>query len=65
MSQLRFNKEGVLIPQKIRYDIKLDERDKELIDEFIKDECNFKIKHNSEGDPEFNEKNKEEKRFEK
>ena len=62
MAQLRFDKNGVLIPQKIRYDVKHDERDKEIIDGFIKDKCNFKIKHNSEGDPEFNEKNKKEKR---
>lgn len=42
MAQLKFNKKGVLIPQKISYDVKHDERDKEFIDRFVKKEKNNK-----------------------
>ncbi len=42
MTQLKFNKKGVLIPQKITYDVKHDERDKEVIDRFVKKEKNNK-----------------------
>ncbi|HUS48633.1 MAG TPA: hypothetical protein VMZ91_00570 [Candidatus Paceibacterota bacterium] len=41
MTQLKFDKKGSLIPQKIRYDIKHDERDKEFIDKHMKDESKF------------------------
>jgi len=58
MAQLKFNKEGKLIPQKISYDVKHNERDKEFIDEYVKDECNFEIKYNNKGDFKFIKKNK-------
>lgn len=32
MTQLKFDKKGFLIPQKINYDVKHDERNKEIID---------------------------------
>ena len=54
MTQLKFDKKGILIPQKINYDVKHDERDKEFID----NECNFEIKYNKKGDFKFIEKNK-------
>lgn len=53
--------DGSLIPQKINYDIKHNERDKEFIDEYMKNKCNFEIKYNNKGDFKIIEKNKEEK----
>ena len=53
MAQLKFDKKGFLIPQKINYDVKHSERDKEFID----NECNFEIKYNKKGDFKFIEKN--------
>jgi len=58
MTQLRFDEEGVLIPQKINYDIKHNERDREFIDEYIKKKTDFRIDYDHEGDPIFKEKNK-------
>ena len=57
MAQLKFNKKGLLIPQKINYKVKHNERDKEFIDKYIESECNFKIKYDKKGDFKFIEKN--------
>lgn len=59
MTQLKFDKKGFLIPQKIRYDVKHKERDKEFIDKFIKKKTNFRIDYDHKGNPIFKEKNKE------
>lgn len=60
MTQLKFDKKGFLIPQRINYDIKHNERDKELINKYIENECNFKTEYNNKGEPKFVEKNEEE-----
>lgn len=36
MTQLKFDEKGCLIPQKISYDVKHNERDKEFIDMYLK-----------------------------
>ena len=61
MAQLKFNKKGVLIPQKISYDVKHDERDKELIDIYLKEKIDFQIDHDNEGNAIFVKKEKNNK----
>ena len=53
MSQLRFNKNGLFIPQKTKYLIKHNELDKEFIEKYINDECNFKVSYDNEANPIF------------
>lgn len=53
MAQLRFNKEGFLVPQRVSYDIKHNEKYIELIDKYIRDECDFRVKYNDKGEPRF------------
>lgn len=61
MAQLKFNKKGVLIPQKITYDIKHDERDKELIDRYLKKKTDFQTDYDNEGNAIFVKKEKDNK----
>lgn len=56
MTQLKFDKKGFLIPQKINYDVKHNEKDKELIDKYIKKKTNFRIDYDHKGNPIFKEK---------
>jgi len=58
MTQLKFDKKGCLIPQKIRYDVKHHERDEAFIDKYIKKKANFQIDYDHKGNPIFKEKNK-------
>lgn len=53
MAQLRFNKRGFLVPRGISYDAEHNERYRELIDKYIRDECNFRVKYNDKGDSRF------------
>lgn len=53
MVQLKFDKEGVFIPQKINYDVKHNEKDEELIEKYIKNNCNFKIDYDNDANPIF------------
>jgi len=56
MTQLKFDaKTGRLLPQKVRYEIKHSELDEETIEKYIKNECNFEVKCDNEGDLIFNE----------
>lgn len=57
MTQLKFDKKGILIPQKIKYNVKHNERDKEFIDKYIKKKTNFQIDYDHKGNPIFKEKN--------
>lgn len=59
MPNLKFDENGSLISQKVNYTIKHDETDEELVDNYIKNECNFKIEYNKEGKTEFTEKEKD------
>lgn len=61
MTQLKFNKKGCLIPQKIRYDVKHNERDKAFIDRYLKKKTNFQIDYNNEGNATFVKKEKNSK----
>lgn len=61
MTQLRFNEEGILIPQKINYDVKHDERDKEFIDEYLKERSDFLIDYDNKGNAIFVKKEKNNK----
>ena len=58
MGQLKFDRNGVFIPQIVKLNIKCDELDEEMIDKYINKECNFKIEHDSKGNPTFNKKGK-------
>jgi len=55
MTQLKFDEKGALIPQKISYAIKHSELDEETIEKYIKNECNFEVKYDNEGDLIFND----------
>jgi len=59
MSQLKFDKNGVFIPQLVKLNVKRNELDEEMIDEYINKECNFKIEHDSKGKPIFKKKEKD------
>ncbi len=61
MAQLKFNKKGILIPQKISYDVKHNERDKELIDRHLKRKTDFQIDYDNEGNAIFVKKEKNNK----
>ncbi|MBA7516655.1 hypothetical protein ES705_08703 [subsurface metagenome] len=39
MGQLKFDKKGVFIPQRIKFSIKHNELDEEMIDNYVKKEC--------------------------
>jgi len=58
MSQLKFDKNGVFIPQKIKFKIKRSELDEEFIEKYIENNCNFKIKYDNEANPIFVKKNR-------
>ncbi len=59
MDQLKFSEEtGELLPQKVTYTVKHDEADEESIDIYIKNECNFKIEYDNEGELLFKQKTK-------
>lgn len=63
MTQLKFDKKGVLIPQKIKFDVKHNERDKEFIDKYLKRKTDFQIDDDNKGNAIFVKKknNKEDK----
>ena len=61
MTQLKFDKKGIFIPQKIKYDIKHNERDKELIDKYLKKKTNFQTDYDNEGNAIFVKKEKNNK----
>lgn len=58
MDQIKFDEKGYLIPQKVNYTIKRNEMDEVSIDIYIKNECNFKIEYNNEGELLFKQKTK-------
>lgn len=60
MSQLKFDKNGLFIPQKAKYIIKHNELDEEFIEKYINNECNFKVSYDNKADPVFIKKNKKE-----
>lgn len=49
MSQLKFDKNGVFIPQKISYKLKKDERTEEMLEEYIKKKANYQINYDHKG----------------
>lgn len=50
MAQLKFDKKtGKLSPQKVNYVIKHNEWDEEIIDNYIENNCNFKIEYDKQG----------------
>lgn len=55
---MKFDKNGNLIPQKIKFDIKHDELDEDVFDKYITDECNFKIKYDKKENATFVKKEK-------
>ncbi len=57
MTQLKFNKKGLLIPQKISYKVKHNERDKEFIDKYLNGKTNFQINYDNKGNATFVKKN--------
>lgn len=58
---MKFGKNGNLIPQKVRYKIKHNELDEEIIENYVENECNFQIKYNKEGEPRIIKENENEK----
>ena len=55
--KMKFDKKTrKLLPQKIKYAIKHDEVDEEIINKYIENECNFRIEYENES-PKFTKKN--------
>ena len=53
MSQLKFNKNGVFIPQIVKINIKRNELDEEMIEKYIKEKINFQVNYDHKGNPIF------------
>ena len=64
MSHLKFDKNGLLKPQKINFIIKHNESDEEFIDKYFESECNFRVDYDNEGNPIF-KKEKQNRKEEK
>lgn len=58
MGQLKFDRNGVFIPQKMKFIIKHDILDEEMINEYVNNECNLQIEYNKRGAPYFIKKKK-------
>lgn len=58
MVQLKFDRNGVFIPQRINYKLKKDEEKEEMIEKYIKRKTNFQVDYDNEGNPTFNKKGK-------
>lgn len=56
--ELEFNKNGRLIPQRIKYVITHEEETQDIIDKYINNSCNFQIGFDKKGNPVFKEKEK-------
>lgn len=61
MSQLKFDKNGVFIPQIIKFNVKRNELDEEMIEKYIKRKTNFQVDYDNEGNPIFVKKKKNNK----
>lgn len=59
MSQLKFNRNGVFIPQIVKLNIKRDELDEEIFEEYIKKKTDFQINYDNRGNPIFIKKEKD------
>lgn len=55
---MRFNKNGDLIPQIVKYKVKHEEATEEMLDEYIKKKTDFQIDYEHEGNARFTEKEK-------
>ncbi len=53
---MKFNKNGALVPQKVKYKIKHEEETEDLINNYININCNFQIVFDKKGDPVFRKK---------
>lgn len=49
MSQLKFDRNGAFIPQRINFKIKKDERTEEMLEKYIKKKINFQIDYDGKG----------------
>jgi len=59
MRQLKSNAiTGKLLPQKVNYSIKHEEEIEEMIDKYIKNDCNLKVNYDNEANPIFVKKEK-------
>lgn len=56
MTQLKFDKDGVFIPQKINYKPKRDEETEEMLEKYIKKRTDFQIDYDRKGNAIFIEK---------
>ena len=61
MNQLKFDRNGVFIPQVIKIKVKRDELEEEIIEEYIKKKTNFQIDYDNKGNPIFVKKEKKNK----
>jgi len=53
VSQLKFDESGTFIPQIVKLNVKRNELDEEMIEKYIKNDCNFQIEYNKRGEPQF------------
>ena len=62
MTQLKFDENGVFIPQRINYKLKKDERTEEIIEKYLYEKSKFQINYDHEGNAIFVKREKSKKR---
>lgn len=60
MTQLKFDENGVFIPQRINYKLKKDERTEEIIAKYLQEKSKFQINYDRKGNATFVKKGNEE-----
>ena len=59
MTQLKFDGNGIFIPQRVNYKLTKDEEKEEMIDKYVKKKTNYQINYDHEGNAIFVKKGNE------